>query len=120
MGRDSGIGQTTPVRAEVRDGTGRLRLSGEVDHTSVEQLDQAVADLLGEGVHELVVDFGELSFFDSACISALVRARAHAEERGIGMTLVDVDRYARRILDLTGLSSAFDIVPKQNEDEIEP
>lgn len=119
MRRDPDIGTGVPVRTELIGETGQVRLSGEIDHTAVEQLDRAVDDLLDKGVRKLVVDFGELSFFDSACISALVRARARAEEHESSVTLVNVDRYARRILDLTGLSSAFDIVPKE-EDEIEP
>lgn len=119
MGDDSGIRATTPVRAEVAGDIGQVRLSGEIDHTAVAQLDHAVEGLLEKGVRELVVDFGELSFFDSACISALVRARAHAEECESSVTLVNVDQYARRLLDLTGLSSAFDIVPKDESGELE-
>lgn len=86
---------------------GRIRLLGEIDHSAVQQLDQAVTDVLDQGVDRLVVDFAELSFFDSACISALVRARSQAEARGGTITLANVNRYARRILDLTGLSPVF-------------
>ncbi|TNC19604.1 STAS domain-containing protein [Amycolatopsis alkalitolerans] len=109
MRRDEDIHSSTPVRVELDGEIGRIRLHGEIDHTAVEQLDRAVAELLDKGVGSLVVDFADLSFFDSACVSALVRARALAEERGSAITLANVDRYARRILDLTGLSAAFRI-----------
>lgn len=95
------------VKVEAGGETGRIRLLGEIDHTAVEQLDQAVADLLDQGAQRLLVDFADLSFFDSACISALVRARAKAEERGGTITLTNVNKYARRILDLTGLTPVF-------------
>ncbi|WP_435155184.1 STAS domain-containing protein [Amycolatopsis sacchari] len=117
MGRDEVIHTSAPVKAEHSGDVGRIKLFGEIDHTAVEQLDRAVTDLLGKGVARLVVDFEDLSFFDSACISALVRARALAEEQDSEITLANVNRYARRILDLTGLSSAFTIEPKDEDDE---
>jgi anti-anti-sigma factor len=97
------------VRSEVAGDTGRIMLLGEIDHAAVEQLDNAVHELLDAGAARLVVDFARLSFFDSACISALVRARVQAEDRGGTVTLANVDPYARRILDITGLLSAFTI-----------
>jgi anti-anti-sigma factor len=103
------------VKVEIAGEIGRIRLVGEVDHTAVEQLDQAVRELLDKAVERLVVDFADLSFFDSACISALVRARAQAEERGGTITLTNVNRYARRILDLTGLSAAFTVEGRDDD-----
>ncbi|GHF52178.1 anti-anti-sigma factor [Amycolatopsis bartoniae] len=117
MGRDEVIHTSAPVKAELTGDTGRIKLFGEIDHTAVEQLDQAVSELLGKGVAQLVVDFADLSFFDSACISALVRARGLAQEQDTSITLANVNRYARRILDLTGLSVAFTIEPKDEEDD---
>ncbi|WP_236792940.1 STAS domain-containing protein [Amycolatopsis sp. GM8] len=111
MRKDEDIHPGAPVRTELSGDVGRIRLFGEIDHTAVEQLDRAVSELLDKGVATLVVDFADLSFFDSACISALVRARGFAEDRGTGITLANVNRYARRILDLTGLSAAFQIEP---------
>jgi anti-anti-sigma factor len=113
--KDEDIGTNGPVKVELADDTGRVKLVGEIDHTAVEQLDRAVSDLLDKGVSRLVVDFEDLSFFDSACISALVRARTLAEERDSSITLVNVNRYARRILDLTGLSTAFTIEAKDDD-----
>jgi anti-anti-sigma factor len=97
------------VRTVVAGGTARVLLLGEIDHGAVDQLDEVVRRLLDSGVVRLVMDFENLAFFDSACISALVRARAQAEERGGTVTLANVGRYARRILDLTGLLATFTI-----------
>lgn len=115
MRKDEDIHNSAPVRVELTDDVGRIKLLGEVDHTAVEQLDRAVSDLLDKGVSGLVVDFADLSFFDSACISALVRARTLAEERDCDITLANVNRYARRILDLTGLSAAFTIEARDDD-----
>jgi len=103
------------VRTRADGDTGRVLLLGEIDHGAVDQLDQAVEDLLGAGVIHLVLDFDGLNFFDSACISALIRAKTSVEDKGGTMKLANVDRYARRILDITGLLGSFTI-----EDEESP
>ncbi|HKS44064.1 MAG TPA: STAS domain-containing protein [Amycolatopsis sp.] len=111
MTRHEGIREpgASVVRTVVDGDTARVLLFGEIDHGAVAQLDQALHELLDAGAVRLVMDFENLSFFDSACISALVRARAQAEDRGGTMMLANLDRYARRILDLTGLLSSFTV-----------
>jgi stage II sporulation protein AA (anti-sigma F factor antagonist) len=104
--RTENPGNGAAVRHDA-DGTARIELLGEVDHSVVDQLDEAMRAALDSGAERIVVDFRRLSFFDSACISALVRARAQAEENGRALALAHVDQYARRILDLTGLLAVF-------------
>ncbi|HET6505018.1 MAG TPA: STAS domain-containing protein [Amycolatopsis sp.] len=102
------------VRTEVAGTAARVLLLGEIDHGAVGHLDAALRELFESGVTRLVMDFAQLSFFDSACISALVRARAQAEERGGTLALANLDRNARRVLDLTGLLAAFTV--EENSD----
>ncbi|HEX3788979.1 MAG TPA: STAS domain-containing protein [Pseudonocardiaceae bacterium] len=97
--------------------TGRIVLRGEIDHDVADQLDEAVRTLLDTGARRLVVDFADLSFFDSACIGALVRAHDQTQQCGGELALVNVDRYARRVLDLTGLLSVFTVVDKPADEE---
>ncbi|MFF5988902.1 STAS domain-containing protein [Prauserella flavalba] len=100
----------TVVRAElVSDGEGHIALSGEIDHGVAPQLDAALESLFSAGAGRLVVDFARLSFFDSACISALVRAHSTVTERGGTVRLVNVDRYAHRVLQIAGLVPLFEI-----------
>lgn len=99
------------VRAELVNNEGRVTLIGEIDHGVAPELDEALKKLLSEGADRLVVDFARLSFFDSACISALVRAYSAMSERGGTVTLVNVDRFAYRVLEIAGLLPLFDIVP---------
>lgn len=97
------------VRTEVDGDAARVLLVGEIDHGAVGELEAALRRLLGSGVVRFVLDFEHLSFFDSACISALVRARGQAERHGGTLSLANLDRSARRILDLTGLLSTFTV-----------
>lgn len=106
--------QTSPtVRAELVSDEGRITLSGEIDHGVAPQLDSALERLLSGGAQRLVVDFARLSFFDSACISALVRAHAAITDRGGTMKLVNVDQFAHRVLQIAGLLPLFEIEQTQ-------
>ncbi|GGM45752.1 anti-sigma factor antagonist [Longimycelium tulufanense] len=107
MGEDTN--RTTPGVAHGRvTGTeAMIVLRGEVDLGSAPQLDNEVARAFDAGARRIVVDFAAVTFFDSACLSALVRAKEAAQARGGDVVLRNVDRYARRILDITGLSEMF-------------
>ncbi|WP_197318649.1 STAS domain-containing protein [Saccharomonospora sp. NB11] len=101
-------GSTVHVELVSND-EGRITLVGEIDHGLAPQLDDALDRLLAEGADRFVVDFSRLSFFDSACISALVRAHARVTEHGGTVKLVHVDQYAHRVLQIAGLLPLFDI-----------
>ncbi|WP_298182099.1 STAS domain-containing protein [Saccharomonospora sp.] len=103
------------VHAKLVNDEGFVTLCGELDHNVVPQLDDALARLLSEGVDRLVVDFARLSFFDSACIGALVRAHASATERGGTVKLVNVDQYAYRVLQIAGLLPLFEVEQIERE-----
>ncbi len=105
-------GRSTVHVELVSNDEGRITLCGEIDHGVAPQLDDALDHLLTEGADRLVVDFQRLSFFDSACISALVRAHARVTERGGTVKLVNVDQYAHRVLQISGLLPLFDIEPE--------
>jgi stage II sporulation protein AA (anti-sigma F factor antagonist) len=114
-------GTTPVVTTEVSGETGRLALFGEIDHSTAEQLDDAVVGLLDSGIRTFAVDFAQLRFFDSACIGALVRMHQLVADRDGTVKLINVNRNARRILELTGLLTQFDVVPADEpagEDEI--
>jgi stage II sporulation protein AA (anti-sigma F factor antagonist) len=85
------------------------RPEGSTVHVELVSNDDALDRLLAEGADRFVVDFSRLSFFDSACISALVRAHARVTEHGGTVKLVHVDQYAHRVLQIAGLLPLFDI-----------
>lgn len=99
------------VHAQILSSEGRVTLAGEIDHGVAPELDAALERVLASGADRLVIDFAELSFFDSACIGALVRAHATVAERGGSVTLVNVDRFAHRVLQIAGLLPLFEIEP---------
>jgi anti-anti-sigma factor len=100
-----------PVRA-VRDGdTTVLTIVGELDIATVPELQQvAHAELDSEACRTLVLDLTELSFVDSTGVGSWVEIRARAIEAGKRVVVREVPSFARRVLEIGGLSRLFDDV----------
>ncbi|AUS80524.1 anti-sigma factor antagonist [Actinoalloteichus sp. AHMU CJ021] len=92
------------------ENVGFIRLSGEVDHYSAPQLDTVVDQLLASGATGFTLDFAEVTFLDSACLSSLVRARRLVQPRGGEVVLAAMNRHASRVMRITGLHTIFRFV----------
>jgi anti-anti-sigma factor len=93
--------------------TGIVTLLGEHDAYSAARLDNELAVLIGRGLCT-VVDLSDATFVDSQTLGVLLSARHSAETAGLGFTLVlprDDYTQVHRILELTGLISAFGVFP---------
>jgi anti-sigma B factor antagonist len=88
--------------------TAVLGVEGELDLASAPQLKWALADMLGAGVTQLVLDLSLVSFIDSTALGVLVgthRSLAAGERLAIACSHPDV----LNIFELTGLDATFDI-----------
>ena len=92
---------------------GVVSLAGEHDTFSSQRLENELAILLDDGLR-IVVDLRDATFIDSQTLSVLLGARHQAEEAALGFALVlsdDAYTQVHRILDLTGLRTAFAVFP---------
>jgi anti-sigma B factor antagonist len=89
-----------------------LELDGEIDVARAEDV-VARGEKLLQGAtsagQRLVVDMGRVEFIDSSGLSALLRLRGRAEERGVAVALRDVPRRVSVLLQLAGLDEVFPI-----------
>ncbi len=92
---------------------GRVSLVGEHDAYTASHLEDELAVLRDSGLG-VVVDLTEATFVDSQTLSVLLSARhdAEAARRGFVVALPQDDyTQVHRILDMTGLKTAFVIEP---------
>ena len=88
-----------------------VRLAGELDLSSAPLLHARIAELR-PFVAPVSFEVSDLSFVDSSGLRALTAARRAAlEDTGRPVTLVGCGPALRSLLELTGLSSAFEGVP---------
>lgn len=98
--------QTWHWRVDVAADRRVLALSGEIDMSGADRLD----DLLHETIAQagtVEIDLAGLTFIDSTVLSTLVGAHHHAAGRGVDLTLVNAAGQVRRVLDMTGIMELF-------------
>lgn len=79
--------------------------AGEIDIATVDALDQALAEN-----RDTVLDLSDVSFMDSTGLRSLVGAHNRLKESGSRFRLVVPSGAVSRIIEITGLSGALDIV----------
>ncbi|MFD5411856.1 STAS domain-containing protein [Streptomyces nojiriensis] len=85
-----------------------VTVSGEIDLVTSPILRDALEDALAGRPHCLEVDFTHVTFCDCAGLSALLRARAAAQQAGAAFVLVHVDApTVIRLFDLAGAGPLF-------------
>lgn len=93
-----------------------IKLSGRLEAFTVVGLREKQEELLTNGAANFVVDLSDLTFMDSAGLSALVSLLKRARQNGGDVALVapsDADAY--RILTLTRFDKVFKITDTTDE-----
>jgi anti-anti-sigma factor len=99
-------GVRPPAAYTIRETSpGVLALEGELDIASAPELRKWVDEAPGES---LVLDFGRVTFIDSAVLKELLRARVELAERGVRLMLAAVRPPVKRLMDLTRTSELFE------------
>lgn len=92
-------------------GSARVRLVGEIDFCSVDELRRVMQHLLDGGHARLTLDVAGVTFCDSSGLGALVSARAAAERKGGRLMLDGIHGQLARLMRTTGLEILFGPAP---------
>lgn len=96
-----------------------LEVEGEVDLATVEELEEAIAQVYTSGDGPLVVDLTGSSFMDSTGLKALVMASRRFEEGGRPFAIAVSPGPVARLIDLSGVNSSIRVVDDPQELVIE-
>ncbi len=101
-----------PFRCDVaqRDGTTHLRPEGDLDMSTVEELERLLDTALDDGANRIVVDLRGLGFMDSTGITLLTRYNNAARRDGFDLALVQGHKRIARLFSLTGLDEYFTFI----------
>ena len=95
---------------EDRDGRRTLVVSGEIDVATAPRLRHELRMLIAEAHSPAVVDLSRVTFLDATGLSALVGARNDVHGTDVSLVLLNPSPPTRRVLEITGLDSHFDVV----------
>jgi anti-sigma B factor antagonist len=94
----------------IKEGTSRrLALSGELDLSSADQLEEAIRQAELGGAAEIVVDLGDLEFMDSTGLSVLLSAHDRSRDDGQRLSFKSSRHEAvTKLLELTNTKEILD------------
>lgn len=98
----------TVTTTEVQ-GCAVVTVVGELDIHTAPRLDQAISELVQEGVYDLVIDLTNLEFLDSTGLGVLVAGLKKVNSHEGSLQLVCHQDRLLKVLQITGLLSVFSI-----------
>lgn len=83
----------------------RLHVAGDLDYATFDELVEAASRLLAEqpALHDLHLDFTDLTFCDSAGLSGLLVVHRRSAKAGVKLHLDHRPAHLDRVLEVTGL-----------------
>ena len=82
-----------------------LRLQGELDASTEDQMRTAIGNALDHSPELLVVDLSALGFMDCSGLSVLVRAHQRLAEQGRQLLITGAQPVVQRLIRVTGLDT---------------
>jgi anti-anti-sigma factor len=98
------------VTIERQDGAVRIALSGELDISTAQQLEDDLLRVEAERPELIVLDLRDLAFMDSTGLRLLIMADSRAREEGRRLAIGRGNEMIQRVLRLTRLDERLEIV----------
>jgi anti-sigma B factor antagonist len=98
------------VTIERRDDAVHLKLSGELDISTAQLLEDDLHRVEAEKPELIVLDLRELAFMDSTGLRLLIMADARAKEEGRRLAIGRGNEMIQRVLHLTRLDERLELV----------
>ena len=98
-----------------RDGGIEVALAGEIDLSTVEELQERLETALEEDPRLIVLDLRQVSFLDSSGLRVILRLNKRQEEGGGRLVLVRGGRRVARVLEVTGTDRQLEQVDDPSE-----
>ena len=99
------------ARSEKKDGVVLLFVSGRVDAFGAQQMEGWARDALSDDDHDLVIDLAGSSYLSSGGIRVFNALKKEMKRRNGRLVLSSVGEYPKKVLDMAGFTSVFDIFP---------
>jgi anti-anti-sigma factor len=103
------------ARSERNDGVLIFFVAGRLDAFGAQQLDTWTREALHDDDRELVVDLAGSSYLSSGGIRTFNSLKREMKRRNGRLALSNVGEYPKKVLDMAGFTTVFDIFPTTEE-----
>jgi len=81
-----------------------IRLKGELDHHTAEELRQKATDVIEKNkIHHIILNLEELTFMDSSGLGVILGRYKQIQSQGGEMVVCSISPTVKRLFDLSGL-----------------
>ena len=91
-----------------------IYVSGQLDSSNCIEVHDAIIEQVENNKINILLNFKQLSFLDSACLGMLIRSLEKVREKG-GSIVVVGNKFVQRVLSVTGLVYLFDLFTDEKE-----
>jgi anti-sigma B factor antagonist len=115
--RASAVPRPAPLEVRIEDHGGApvIHVRGELDLSTCEQVETALAQAEGANPPTLVLDLSGISFMDSTGVRTLLQADSRARRDGRRLLLIAPPEPAARVLRVTLLDRRFEFIGDLSE-----
>lgn len=103
------------ARSERKEGVLIFFVTGRLDAFGAQQLDTWTRDALHDDDHELVIDLAGSSYLSSGGIRTFNALKKEMKRRNGRFALTSVTEYPKKVLDMAGFSTVFDMFPTSDD-----
>ena len=98
------------VQTREEEGTIHLALTGELDLSTVDKVEDELRRVEDGGAETLVIDLSSLSFLDSTGLRTIVTADQRARKSGRRLAIIKGPETVHRVFTITRLDERLDMV----------
>ncbi|MGD9958536.1 anti-sigma factor antagonist [Nocardioides sp.] len=97
------------LATQVVEGATIVVVGGEIDVYTAPRLRDKITELVGDGVHTLIIDMEAVEFLDSTGLGVLVGGLKKVRAHGGSLQLICTQERLLKIFRITGLAKVFTI-----------
>jgi stage II sporulation protein AA (anti-sigma F factor antagonist) len=102
------------INLEVKQSVLCIRLAGELDHHTAEQLRTKVTEKIEkEAIHHIVLNLEHLSFMDSSGLGVILGRYKHIKSLGGEMVVCAISPAVKRLFEMSGLFKIIRLEPSE-------
>ncbi|AKO94028.1 MULTISPECIES: anti-sigma F factor antagonist [Priestia] len=91
------------IECEVKDSVLLVRLKGELDHHTAEELRTRITGLLQKDVNHIVLNLADLSFMDSSGLGVILGRYKQIKSAGGEMVVCAISPAVHRLFEMSGM-----------------
>lgn len=96
-------------------GAAILAVAGRLDNATAQELEKTALDQLERGVRNLIMDFSELEYINSAGLRVLVMCYQRLQPGGGHIAICGVRDYIAEVFDISGYNRIFRMCPSREQ-----